>query len=65
MAQHFAVDWYRKMGLPTRLSDVGIGEEHLREMAEKCLAERDGRNGLGNFRALHVEDIYRIYKLAL
>ena len=57
--------WYRKMGLPTRLSDVGIGEEHLREMAEKCLAERDGRNGLGNFRALHVEDIYRIYKLAL
>ena len=57
--------WYRKMGLPTRLSDVGIGEEHLREMAEKCLAERDGRNGLGNFRALHVEDIYRIYQLAL
>lgn len=57
--------WYRKMGLPTRLSDVGIGEEHLREMAEKCLAERDGRNGLGNFRTLHVEDIYRIYQLAL
>lgn len=57
--------WYRKMGLPTRLSDVGIGEEHLREMAEKCLAERDGRNGWEISGPLHVEDIYRIYKLAL
>lgn len=55
--------WYKKkMGLPTRLSDVGIGEEHLRLMAERCLA---GRDGVGHFRHLQVEDVYNIYKLAL
>lgn len=57
--------WYEKMGLPTRLRDVGIGEEHLREMAERCLEERDGRDGIGQFRHLYAEDIYRIYRLAL
>ena len=57
--------WYKKMGLPTRLSDVGIGDDKLREMAEKCLEAREGRGGIGNFKKLSADDIYEIYRLAL
>jgi len=54
--------WYKSLGLPTTLTDVGIDDSHFREMAEKCLVNR----GLtGNFKKLDAEDIYNIYKLAL
>ena len=54
--------WYRQMGLPTRLADVGIHEDKLREMADKCLI---GRESVGNFRKLGADDVYEIYRLAL
>lgn len=54
--------FYKRMGLPTRLSDVNIGEERLREMAQKAMI---GRETFGNFKNLTSEDIYNIYKLAL
>ena len=50
----------RSIGLPVRLSEAGIGEEHLREMAEKAVQF----GPLGNFK-LTADDIYNIYKLAL
>lgn len=50
----------RSIGLPVRLSEVGIGEEHFREMAEKAVQF----GPLGNFK-LTADDIYNIYKLAL
>lgn len=54
--------WYVRMGLPIRLSDVNIGSERIREMADKCMV---GRTHVGNFQKLRADDIYEIYKLAL
>lgn len=58
-------NWYRRMGLPVRLSEAGIGEERLREMADRALEAREGRGGIGNFKKLSADDIYNIYRLAL
>ncbi len=54
--------WYLRMGLPIRLSHVNIGDERLREMADKCMV---GRTHVGNFQELKADDVYEIYKLAL
>lgn len=54
--------FYKRIGLPTRLKDVNIGEERLREMADKAMI---GRDTFGNFKNLTSEDIYNIYRLAL
>lgn len=50
----------RSIGMPVRLSEAGIGEEHFAQMAEKaCLFGL-----LGNFKKLNQDDIVRIYELA-
>jgi len=54
--------YYRSLGLPVSLSDLGIGEDRLHEMAEKCVLHSGGT--VGNFRKLTSEDIYQIYLLA-
>ncbi len=51
-------DFYKSIGLPTRLSDVGIDASRLEEMANKCAPR-------GNFVKLQANDIVEIYKLAL
>ena len=56
-------NYYKSLGLPVRLSDVKIGEDRLREMADKCVMFRNGT--IGNFKKLTADDIYNIYKLAL
>lgn len=50
--------FYTSLGIPTRLSAVGIDSSHLEEMAKKA-------NSCGNFKKLDASDIYKIYKLAL
>lgn len=55
-------DFYRSVGLPVRLSDVGIDGSRIEEMAQKA-AFRGGR--LGHFVSLAPEDIEKIYRLAL
>ena len=50
------------MGLPTRLSELNIGDEHFEEMAKK--AWRPAYENYA-FSPLTVEDIFNIYKLAL
>ncbi|MCC8089558.1 MAG: iron-containing alcohol dehydrogenase [Rikenellaceae bacterium] len=55
-------NWYKSMGLPVRLSDLGIGEDKLRAMAEKCV---ENRGTVGQFKKLNADDIYNIYILAL
>jgi len=55
--------YYRSLGLPVRLSEVKIGEDRIREMADKAVMYRDGT--LGNFKKLTADDIYNIYRLAL
>ncbi|MDD3941838.1 MAG: iron-containing alcohol dehydrogenase, partial [Sphaerochaetaceae bacterium] len=54
--------FYRSLGLPVRLSDAGIGNEHLKRMAKSAVT---GRSHLGNFKKLQAEDIEKILKLAM
>ncbi|MDR2569711.1 MAG: iron-containing alcohol dehydrogenase [Oscillospiraceae bacterium] len=55
--------YYKSLGLPVRLSEVKIGEDRLREMADKCVMYRGGE--IGGFKKLTADDIYNIYRLAL
>lgn len=50
-------EFYRTMGLPVRLSEVGIDESRFQEMAEKCAPR-------GHFKVMDAEDIVNIYRLA-
>jgi len=56
-------DYYKSIGLPVRLGEVNIGEDRLREMADKCVMDRGGTTG--HLRELTADDVYNIYKLAL
>lgn len=55
-------NFYHSIGLPTRLSEAGIGSEQLEIMAERATV---GRGTVGKLVELKSEDIYEIYKLAL
>lgn len=54
--------WYFEMGLPTRLRELNIGDEHFAVMAQKCV---QGREYVGNFKKLDRDDIIHILKIAL
>lgn len=60
---HRLEDWYKQLGLPTRLSETGIDSSQFEAMAERALVNRE--NGLGNFVKLKKQDIIEIFKLAL
>lgn len=54
-------NFYKEIGLPTKLKDVNIGSEHFEEMAKKATI-----NGpIGSFVKLNTEDVFNIFKLAL
>ena len=53
-------EFFRRMGLPGTLQELGIGEEHLAEMAQKATA----RGALGGLKKLEAADVLAIYKLA-
>lgn len=55
-------DFYHRMGLGTRLADIGVGVDRLDEMARKC-TDGDIRR-VGNFVPLCSADIRKIYDLA-
>lgn len=55
-------DFFTSIGLPTRLTHVGIDSSHFTEMAEKALVNR---GTIGNFCKLRKEDIVKILHLAL
>ncbi|HVJ49007.1 iron-containing alcohol dehydrogenase [Desulfitobacterium sp.] len=54
-------EFFMSLGLPSTLREVMIGEENLKIMAKA--ATKDG--AIGEFRPLHTEDVYNIYKSAL
>jgi alcohol dehydrogenase len=56
-------NFYKAIGLPTRLSEIGIHEKDFDEMAVKC--KRFDGDTVGNFIKLNGEDIKNIYMLAL
>lgn len=56
-------NFYRSIGMPVRLSEAEIGDDRLREMAEKTVVHLGGTRG--NMVALTADDIEAIYRLAL
>jgi len=54
-------DFYKEIGLPVRLNEIGINDDRFEEMASKC--SEDG--AVGNFKKLDRNDILNIFKLAM
>ena len=52
--------FFSSLGLPTSLSELGVPEDKLEKMAEKCTSE----GKIGNFKKLGQEDVLKIYQLA-
>ncbi len=57
------VNFYRSIGLPTTLAEIGAKEEDIPFMTETIQMHR--KNELGNFQPLGYEDIEKVYRLAL
>ncbi len=55
--------FFAEIGMPTRLSQLGIGEEAFEEMAEKCT--NFGKRILPGYLPLGKQEIIDIFKLAL
>ncbi len=54
------IAFYRSIGLPTTLSEAGIGDDRFEEMAQKCSVG----GPKGNFIKMDKEDVLRILKIA-
>lgn len=58
--------FYKNMGLPTNLKELGIDESKLELMAKKSTNFKDGKEFLiGGLKKLNWEDVLAIYNLAL
>lgn len=57
------INFYKSIDMPTKLSQVDIGDENFEKMALK--ATNQGKNTIGGFKHLDSKDIFEIYKLAL
>ena len=55
-------NFYKSIGMPIRLSDVNIGDENIRQMAENAFL---GRTKLGSFETFNADDVEKILRLAL
>jgi len=55
-------NWFRLIKLPVRLSDAGIPEDRIPEMAEKALVSRQS---IGSYQTLGVPDVEAILQLAV
>ena len=55
-------DFFRQMGMPVRLNEVGIDPSRFEEMAEKAVLNR---GEIGAFVKLDKEKVIEVYKLAL
>lgn len=58
-------DFFRSINMPTSFRELGLSptQEQLEEMAQKCQAAAGG--AAGSARVLHVEDMVKIYQMAL
>jgi alcohol dehydrogenase YqhD (iron-dependent ADH family) len=57
-------EFFGKLGLPSTLSELGIGGDKLEEMAKKATKEAFGKEKpLGGFKKLYWKDVLEIYKL--
>ena len=56
--------FFKRMGLPGTLTELGIGEDRLEEMAKKATGAAFGEESpLGGFKKLYWQDVLAIYKL--
>ena len=56
--------FFKRMGLPDTLAELGIGEDRLEEMAKKATGAAFGEESpLGGFKKLYWQDVLAIYKL--
>lgn len=53
--------WFREMGAPVSLKEVGIDDRYIPEMARKAVA----RGPLGSAKKLHKEDVEQILRMCL
>ena len=57
--------FFRSIGQPTTLSELGIGEDRLEEMARKATHECFGQeHSIGGLKKLYWQDVLAIYRLA-
>lgn len=57
--------FFKKMGLPSTLAELGIDESKLDLMAQKATGKAYGEeHGLGGLKKLYWQDVRQIYKLA-
>jgi len=57
-------DFFKSIGLKTTLSEIGIGEDRLEEMAKKATHEAFGKERpLGGLKKLYWQDVLAIYNL--
>lgn len=56
-------NFFRSIGMPLRLSDLGVGEEGIEEMAEKCTFF--GKRKIADYIDLGKQEIQDIFTLAL
>ncbi len=54
-------EFFSRIGLPVRLSEMDVDDSRLEEMAKKCTAE----GPVGSFVELDEEDVLEVYRLAL
>ena len=58
-------EFFGKLGLPASLSELGIGEDKLEEMAKKATKVAFGKEKpLGGLKKLYWQDVLEIYKLS-
>ena len=60
--EHF----YRKIGMPTNLTELGVNPtyEQIQEMATSCENASNGK-GIGSAKRLYLDDMAKIYEMAL
>ena len=56
-------EFFKSLGIPMTLREVGIGEENLENMAKAAIDHKGGV--VGNFKSLYYEDVLAIYKSSL
>ena len=58
-------EFYKKMGLPATLTEIGIEESKFELMAQKATGEAYGKeHSIGGLKKLYWQDVLEIYKLA-
>ena len=56
-------EFFKSLGIPMTLREVGIGEENLENMAKAAIEHKGG--AVGNFKPLYYEDVLAIYRSSL